>query len=438
MSEQGDRDRLGLVLTGGGARCAYQVGALKAISEWMPRGSGIPFPVLTGTSAGAVSATVLASRAGDFRAAMVGLEDVWADFEVSDVFRSDTVSMLRAGLHWLLAFVSSGLLLPTPRSLLDNSPLRALLERTVVFRGIRRSIAQGRLHALGICATGFTGGRSVTFYEGSRGIAPWSRMTSTSQAARLDLDHLMASLSIPFLFPPVQLQGEYYGDGAMRQSAPLSPAINLGANRLLIIGVRGPSYRSAFGPMEAARAPTPAQIFGYMLDTLFMDQIYADLEQLERINHLVQYAPASFVGVRSIKAMVLAPTVDLRAIAARHLRELPRALRMLLRALGAQNPTASSLASYLMFESAYTRELIALGYADAQSRRQELLDFIQAPHLPADAPSPVRELLAAGQQPHGSEQKHAPKPQQRRETDDVREGREDHATGESRVDPQTL
>jgi NTE family protein len=399
MTDSSDSERLGLVLAGGGARCAYQVGVLKALAEWLPRGADVPFPVLTGTSAGAVSAIALASRTGDFRAAVHGLEGVWEDFEVSDVFRSDTVSMLRAGLHWLLSFVSSGLLLPPPRSLLDNSPLRELLERTVVFRGIRRSIAQGRLHALGICATGFTGGRSVTFYEGVRAIEPWSRMTSTSQPVRLNLDYLMASLSLPFLFPPVPLNGEYYGDGAMRQTAPLSPAIHLGATRLLILGVRGPSFRSAFGPMEAARAPTPAQIFGYMLDTLFMDQIYADLEQLERLNHLVQHAPASFAGVRAIKALVVAPKVDLREIALRHLREMPRALRALLRVLGAHERAATSLASYLMFESAYTRELIALGYADAQERKQELLDFVMPGHVAgAAAPAPVRELFT-GQKP---------------------------------------
>jgi NTE family protein len=398
MTDSTANGPLGLVLTGGGARCAYQLGVLKALAEWLPRGADVPFSVLTGTSAGAVSAVALASRSGDFRAATSNLYDVWADFEVSDVFRADTISMLRAGLHWFLAFVSSGLLLPPPRSLLDNSPLRELLKRTMVFRGIRRSIAQGRLRALGICATGFTGGRSVTFYEGVPGIEPWSRMTSTSRPVRLDLDHLMASLSIPFLFPPVQLNGEYYGDGAMRQSAPLSPAINLGASRLLIIGVRAPAVRSAFGPLEGARAPTPAQIFGYMLDTLFMDQIYADLEQLERLNHLVQHAPASFAGVRTIRALVIAPTVDLREIAARHLTALPRALRALLRLLGSQRPAASSLASYLMFESGYTRELIALGYADAHARRQELLDFLHPPHAATAAPAPVRELL--------SEQKH--------------------------------
>src|SRR5215510_285129 len=235
MHQEGER--LGLILTGGGARSAYQVGVLKALAEIVPEKSPLPFPVVTGTSAGAVSATVLASRAADYHAAVRGLEDVWGNFTVSQVFRADTVSMMRAGLHWLLAFVSSGLLLPPPRSLFDNSPLRALLRRTIAFRGIRRSIERGRLHALGICATSFTSGRPVTFFQGRHEVEPWSRVASVSARVRLSLDHLMASVSIPFLFPPIWLDGEYYGDGAMRQSTPLSPAIHLGATRLLIIGV---------------------------------------------------------------------------------------------------------------------------------------------------------------------------------------------------------
>lgn len=382
----GAADRLGLVLTGGGARSAYQVGVLKAIAEILPPGSPLPFQVITGTSAGAVSATVLAGRAGDYRAAVRGLEEVWANFRVSHVFRADPVSMLRAGLHWLLAFVSSGLLLPPPRSLFDNTPLRELLARTVAFRGIRRSIAQGRLHALGICATGFSRGRPICFFQGAPEIQTWSRAVSASRRVRLNLEHLMASLSIPFLFPAVKLEDEYYGDGAMRQTTPLSPAINLGANRLLIIGVRAKVDHGAFG-MIGSQMPTAGQIFGYMLDTLFMDQIYADLEQLERLNHLVQQAPASFAGLRTIRAVTIVPSEDLREIAARHLMDLPRALRALLRTLGAQNPAASSLASYLMFEGPYTCELIALGYADAMARREELLDFLPpAPPKPGLAP----------------------------------------------------
>jgi NTE family protein len=387
-------DRIGLLLTGGGARAAYQVGVLKAVAQLAPVGSACPFRVISGTSAGGVAAIALASRMSDFHAAVAGLERVWANFHVNEVFRADAVSMLRAGLHWLLSFVSSGLLLPPPKSLLDNTPLRELLSRSLSFRGIRRSIDQGRLHSLGICATGFSTGRSIAFFDGAKEVAEWSRAATSGQRARLTLEHLMASLSIPFLFPPVHLQGEYFGDGAMRQSHPLSPAIHLGANRVLIIGVRQEGIRGALGRMPEGVVPSAGQIFGYMLDTLFMDQIYADLENLERLNELVRYAPASIANLQPIRALVIAPSRDPREIAASHTPELPRPVRALLRTMGASASAASSLASYLMFEAGYTRELIDLGFTDAMARRDELLDLVFSTS-PEKKPGPpvVHELL---------------------------------------------
>ena len=382
--------RCGLVLTGGGARSAYQVGVLKALAELLPPKARCPFPVITGTSAGAVSAAVLAADPLRFRAAVHNLERVWRGFHVDQVFRSDTFTVLRSGLHWLLALVSAGLLARPPKSLLDNSPLRRLLARRVDFGRIAAAIHNGSIEAVSLSATGYTSAHSVAFFDAAPGVAPWERVLHSGERAELTLDHLMASLAVPFLFPPVRIREQYFGDGAMRQLAPLSPAIHLGADRLLVIGVRAQGDRGALAPAAAAASPTPGQIFGFMLDTLFNDQIQADLERLERVNQMA----ASFQGggFRHVEATIISPSEDLRRIAARHTADLPRSLRTLMRTMGAYNANGTQLMSYLMFESNYTRELIQLGYNDAMARRSDLASFVGAP---ASSPVPLHPPLSA-------------------------------------------
>jgi NTE family protein len=374
---------VGLVLTGGGARSAYQVGVLRALAQLLPRARN-PFPIIVGTSAGGVAAGVLAAEAHQWHRAVAGLEEVWANFRSEQVFRVDPLHMLRAGLHWLSSLVTGGILVAPPKSMLDNTPLRELLSAHVDWRGVRRSIERGHLRALALCATSYASGHSVAFYDGLASIKEWSRVQRIGRNTCLTLDHLMASVSIPLLFPPMLLGSEYFGDGAMRQLNPLSPAIHLGAERLLIIGVRAREDAGVAAPRAAPAMPTPGQILGYMLDTLFTDQIYGDLEQCERINELVRAAPEAAPGLRFVDTLMLAPSVDPREVAARHAHEMPRGLRALLRVIGGRGDTAGSqLSSYLMFESGYTGELIELGYRDAMEARATLLAFMKGEALPS-------------------------------------------------------
>jgi len=381
---------IGLVLPGGGARGAYQVGVLKAIAELLPRRTSNPFAVLSGTSAGAISAAVLASRARSFRTSVTDLERVWANFHSSQVFRCDPATMLKSSLHWFAAVVLGGLGPRNPKALLDNDPLWALLRGRINFDAIQEGIDQGYLGALAITAAGYGSERSVTFYQGSPDRQPWERVRRKGRSTRIALEHLMASVAVPMIFPPVRIGQEYFGDGAMRQATPLSPALRLGAHRLLVIGVRNEAPEPLPGVDEPVPYPSFGRIAGYILDALFMDGLSSDLENLIRINLILESVPGrvmqgEFGQLHHTDAFILLPSRDLRSIAARHVREMPRPIRILMRGLGALNYGGSQLLSYLLFESGYTRELIELGYEDAMARRDDLLSFMEGQPIQAPA-----------------------------------------------------
>lgn len=385
MDQVQDKVKTALVLPGGGARGAFQVGVLKAIAELLPRRAANPFSIISGTSAGAVNSIVLATRAHKLRTAVAELERVWSNFRCHHVYKTDHLTMLKSSLRWMVSLVLGGRLVGMPTSLLDNTPLRELLKGNVHFPRIRDAIEAGNLEAIAVTAAGYGSARSTTFFEGHPAAEGWERTRRIGVNTELGLDHLMASIAVPYVFPPTRIGDEYYGDGAMRQATPLSPALHLGADRILVIGVRDET-----GDRESEATDSPpsfAQIAGYMLDTLFMDGLYTDLERITRINELLDILPEQTLWIgdremRAIDTMLIVPSKDLRLIAERHRSQLPFAIRALLRGVGDGSHGENRLLSFLLFEQAYTRELIRLGYDDAMRVKDELRDFVSGSKVP--------------------------------------------------------
>ncbi len=381
MSEQTRRPCTALILTGGGARAAYQVGVLRAVASLLAPGSPSPFPIICGTSAGAINAAVVASGAQDFRRTVHRLARVWKEFRTHQVYRSDGLAVARTGARWLGAMFLGGLGRNNPTSLLDNTPLEELLGTMLHFDGIQKSIDAGYLNALSITASGYTSGESVSFCQGAPNLSGWRRARRVGLFTEIGLDHLMASSALPFIFPARHLHREYFGDGSMRQIAPLSPALHLGAERLLVIGT-GRSGTQAETRVKTVVYPSLAQIAGHALNSIFLDQLETDLERLTRINQTISMIPVelqqqSGFALRRVEVLTILPSQPLETIAARHTRALPRPIRFLFRGIGAMGRSGSNLSSYLLFERPYTRALMRLGYEDALKRRDELLQFIQ-------------------------------------------------------------
>jgi len=385
----------GLLLTGGGARAAYQIGVLESIADislaCAARAQPSPFAVITGTSAGAINAAALACGADDFDSTVRRMVDVWKNFHAGQVYRADSIGMLRTGASWL-TLMSIGWVLARwrklkPRSLLDNAPLLDLLQSMVPLEELHEHIARKRLRALAVTASSYSSGDHATFFEGADEIAPWKRSQRYGIRQHITHQHLLASSAIPFVFPakalPVDGRNEYFGDGSMRQSAPVSAAIHLGANRIVVVG----AGRMHEPPPDTAKAPpnqypTLAQIAGHALSNIFLDALAVDVERVRRINHTIGLVPPearAASGLRPIDLLVISPSERIDAIAAKHVNALPKPVRALLGGVGVTSDRSdirgAALASYLLFEPAYTQELIALGRADTLRQREEVIRF---------------------------------------------------------------
>ncbi|HKJ95982.1 MAG TPA: patatin-like phospholipase family protein [Gammaproteobacteria bacterium] len=372
---------MGLVLSGGGARAAYQVGVLKALGDMLPRGARNPFPIICGTSAGAINATAIATHAQRFRAATRGLEAVWSEFHADHIYRTEFSTLATSALRWLTALFFGGLGVRRPASLLDSEPLRELLARLVRFDRIRAALAAGDLAAVSVTASAYHSGESVAFFEGAPHLQGWRRARRVGVPTRLGLDHLMASSAIPGIFPAVRLEDEYFGDGSVRQLAPISPALHLGADRVMVIGVGG-TFRAPPWQAEELKSPSIAEIAGHLLDSAFLDSLEGDIERLKRINRTISLIPEKVrqregLELRPIDVLTISPSQPLGIIATEQAYELPRSMRFFLRGAGAtSDPSGSAVMSYLLFEQGYCRRLIRLGYSDALKREPEILRFL--------------------------------------------------------------
>jgi NTE family protein len=372
--------KTGLVLAGGGARAAYQVGVLKALKEMLPDPKVNPFPIICGTSAGAVNAGALAVNADDFGRAVDHLHEVWYNFEPHHVYRADFPGVVANSSRWFASFLFGAFIKNKRISLLDNRPLEALLTRLLDFGRIARNIELGALDAVSINCSGYTSGQSCSFFEGAEHLEGWKRSQRIGIKTRITVSHLMASSAIPFLFPPHHLNREYFGDGSMRQVAPVSPALHLGSDRVLVVG----TARIRNDVPERTRGdlfPTLAQVAGHVMNSIFLDSLAVDLERLERINRTVSASSPEALKkmgltLHHVDVLVLTPSEPLEGIAVRHVRNLPFSIRFLLRSVGAMRRGGANLASYLLFEQGYCRELIQLGYADTMKRREEVESFI--------------------------------------------------------------
>ncbi len=379
MSVIDDGPRVGLVLTGGGARGAFQAGAVRAISEIAAdSGRSRPLSIITGCSAGAINATYVSAHI-DRPEEIARLADFWGNLRSDQVFRSDARSLSKIGVRWLFDLAFGGLRRRVGiKSLLDTQPLRELITQRIPFQNIPEQLRAGHLDALEVHATDYSTSANVSFVSQHVEHEPWERINRLSVSTTIGVEHVMASSSIPLFFPPAIVEGRYFGDGSLRNTAPLSPAIHLGAERLIIVGVR--MTQTIDYHRQLPVKPTVARILSMILNAVFMDAVDTDLERLTRINRTVGLVPAedrSSSGLRPIEFVYIRPNIDVGRMAANFYDRLPDSLRYLLRGLGSAEE-ASELVSYLLFHEEYCGTLVNLGYESAMAMRPEITRIFAA------------------------------------------------------------
>ena len=365
------------MLPGGGARGSYQVGVLKGIVEILPDNHSL-FPIITGTSAGAINAAVLASYASDLKYGVARLEKFWSTVRCSDVYRTDTAMIVKTMAQILGSILFSRFGVKAPKSLLDNSPLAKLLSKVLHLKQIQQAIDDGDLDGLSITASSYDTSVAKSFYQAKPSIHAWNRTRRIGLPEEITVEHILASAALPFLFPAQLIGHEYYGDGGLRMTAPLSPAIHLGAEKILVIGTRDESPIPT--PTEVGEYPSMGELGGYMLDTIFMDTLMADLSRLNRINRTISLLDDNNKAkshLKQIDTMIIKPSIDVRSVTKQHAKDIPRPVRSLLKVIGGWGKDWR-MPSYLLFEPGYTKALIELGYNDSLERKRAIVDFLNS------------------------------------------------------------
>ena len=371
-----------LILSGGGARAAYQVGVLQALADILPDDAPYPFPIICGTSAGAINAVALASHPGTFKESVAGLAGMWRDLSLDQIYLHGWSDIFKGIGLIALSLFNEGVGRQRPLSMLDNSPLWHLLGSKIRLENIDHEIEKGKLLAVSISAMGYSSGQTVSFFQGHPDLVGWNRYRRAGVPNRLRLEHLLASSAIPTIFPAVRINREYFGDGALRQLAPISPALHLGAESLFVIGVSGNRKSVHWGKRKPVRhSPSMAQIVGHLFNSAFIDAMEGDLEHLERLNQLLSLIPeserqASGMELRIVKNKVISPSRPVDAIAGRSVRYLPNSLRFFLRTIGATaKGGGATAASYLLFVKEFVTELMELGYQDTMWEAESIKTF---------------------------------------------------------------